>query len=98
MLEKNSLKSALEKQKDSLTILGLGAVYCDNLKPPELPINLSVYQHLSILCLDHSWITDEIVNKICDQNILKKLVIQLNKEYKGHEVKNETWYHFRQSL
>lgn len=98
MLDKNSLKSALEKQKDSLTILGLGAVYCDNLEPPELPINLTVYQHLSILCLDHSWITDEIINQISDKNSLTKLVIQLNKVYKGHEVRNETWDHFRQSL
>lgn len=98
MLENDGFKSSLENQKESLVCLGIGPVCCDKSDEIHLPVNLSVHHQLSILSLDHSWITDGILNEICDLKMLKTLIIRVNEEFKGQEVRNQTWDQFHESL
>ena len=96
----NSLKKALEKHKDSLINLGIGPVLSDNSENQilELPVDFAVFQHLTTLGLDHLWITDEVLKQICSIKLLKRLILLLDKEFKGHGANNETWEFFHRSL
>lgn len=100
LAKNNSLREALEKHKESLINLGIGPVFNCNQQNQiaDLPVDFAVFQHLTTLGLDHLWITDEALKQICDLKLLKRLVILLDKEFKGHGAKNETWECFHRSL
>lgn len=90
----------LEKHKDSITSLGLGAVYDKSLESHivKFPVDIAVFQHLTILNLDHSWITDEVLYGIINKRLLQRLTMQVDGKFKGHQAKMETWKYFHQAL
>ncbi|KAL0279153.1 UNVERIFIED_CONTAM: hypothetical protein PYX00_000767 [Menopon gallinae] len=100
LLENDTLKLMLEKHKDSITSLGLGAVYDKSLKRHivKFPVDIAVFQHLTILNLDHSWITDEVLCGIVNKRLLQRLTMQVDGKFKGHQAKMETWKYFHQAL
>lgn len=98
LAKNNSFKEALEKHKNSLVNLGIGAVLNNNNQMIDFPVNFAVFQHLTMLGLDHMWITDEALKEICDLKLLQRFIIILDKEFRGGGAKSETWEFFHKSL
>ncbi|KAK6624779.1 hypothetical protein RUM44_011639 [Polyplax serrata] len=100
LVNNNGLGEALEKHRDSLVNLGIGPVYsnCQEGQIVDLTLDFAGFQNLMTLSLDHLWVTDEVLKQVSDLKLLKRLILLLDKEFKGHKAKNETWEYFHTKL